>query len=93
MGMRIYGDAFKRDAVPQARLCGYPVLEDSRRLGVSSHTLYRWQRLFAGPAPKVGGIDHQAENRRLKRELARVTGERDIPRKGEPWFAPGSRTM
>jgi hypothetical protein len=35
-------------------------------------------RLFAEPAPKASGIDHEAEARRLKRELARVTEERDI---------------
>ena len=31
------------------------------------------------------GGDHEAENRRPKRELARVTEERDSLEKGEPW--------
>lgn len=35
-------------------------------------------------------MDHEAENRRQKRELARVTEERDILKKGEPWCATGS---
>ncbi len=51
--------------------------------GVSSHTLYKWLRLFAEPSPKWSGIDHEAENRRMKREPARVTEERDIIKQGE----------
>ena len=39
-------------------------------------------KLFGDPAPKPG-VDHEAENRRLKRELARMTEERDILKKGE----------
>jgi transposase len=65
----------------------------SQRLGVSSHSLYKWMKLFTEPAPKAPGVDHEAENRRLKRELAWVTEERDILRKGVPWCATGSSAM
>ncbi len=41
MGTSNYSDAFKRDAVQQIRVRGYPVREVSRRLGVSSHSLYK----------------------------------------------------
>ena len=47
-------------------------------MGVSAHSLYNWMKLFGDPSPKKPGIDHEAENRRLKREPARVTQERDI---------------
>lgn len=93
MGTSNYSDEFKRDAVQQIAVRGYPVREVSQRLGVISHSLYKWLRLFAAPAAKLGSIDHEAENRRLKRELARVTAERDILKKGEPWIATGSRAM
>ena len=93
MGTSNYSDEFKRDAVQQITVRGYQVREVSQRLGVSSHSLYKWLRLFAEPSPKASGIDHEAENRRLKRELARVTEERDILKKGEPWIATGSRAM
>ena len=53
MGTSNYSDEFKRDAVQQITLRGYPVREVSRRLGVSSHSLYKWLRLFAEPAPSV----------------------------------------
>ena len=91
MGTSNYSDEFKRDAVQQITVRGYPVREVSRRLGVSSHSLYKWLRLFAEPAPKLGSIDHEAENRRLKRELAGVTEERDILKKRR-WVQPVSAT-
>jgi transposase len=93
MGTSNYSDEFKRDAVQQITVRGYPVREVARRLGVSSHSLYKWLKLFAEPVSKSVSVDHEAENRRLKRELARVTEERDILRKGEPWIATGSRAM
>jgi len=74
-------DEFKRDAVQQIWVRGYPVREVSRRLGVSSHSLYKWMKLFAEPARGGPAVDHEAESRRLKRELARVTEERDILKK------------
>ncbi|WP_300519031.1 IS3 family transposase [Aliiroseovarius sp.] len=80
MGTSNYSDEFKRDAVHQITVRGYPVREVSRRLGVSTHSLYKWKKLFAEPTPKPG-VDHEAENRRLKRELARVTEECDILKK------------
>jgi transposase len=91
MGTSNYSDEFKRDAVQQITVRGYPVREVSRRLGVSSHSLYKLLRLFAEPAPKLGSIDHEAENRRLKRELARVTEERDILKIATAYFARESQ--
>ena len=91
MGTSNYNDDFKRDAVHQITVRGYPVLEVSRRLGVSTHSLYKWMKQFAEPASKSDGIDHEAENRRLKRELVRVTEERDILKKATAYFARESQ--
>jgi transposase len=91
MGTSNYSDEFKRDAVQQIRVRGYPVREVSQRLGVSSHSLYKWMRQFGEPAPKASGVDHEAEARRLKRELARVTEERDILKKATAYFARESQ--
>lgn len=91
MGTSNYSDEFKRDAVQQITVRGYPVREVSRRLGVSSHSLYKWIKLFAEPAAKAPGLDHEAENRRLKRELARLTEERDILKKATAYFARESQ--
>ena len=91
MGTSNYSDDFKRDAVHQITVRGYPVREVSGRLGVSTHSLYKWMKLFAASAPKSCDVDHESENRRLKRELARVTEERDILKKATAYFARESR--
>ena len=74
-------DLVDNDPVYQITVRSYPVREVYRRLGVSTYSLYKWLQLFGEPVPKPG-VDHEAENRRLKRELARVTEERDILEKG-----------
>ena len=90
MGTSNYSDEFKRDAVHQITVRGYPVREVSQRLGVSTHSLYKWLKQFTESATKPG-VDHDAENRRLKRELARVTEERHILKKAAAYFARESQ--
>ena len=79
-----FSDDFKRDAVAQITERGYLVAEVSERLGVSKHSLYAWRKKFSQPS---GGDDRDAEIRRLKRELLRVTEERDILKKATAYFA------
>jgi transposase len=76
MGKVNFSDEFKRDAVAQITERGYPVAEVSRRLGVSQHSLYVWKKKFAKVSS--GDASKDAEIRQLKRELARMTEERDI---------------
>jgi len=76
MGTGNFTDEFKRDAVAQITERGYPAKEVSKRLGVSTHSLYAWKRKFAMAVS--GDTEKDAEIRRLKRELARVSEERDI---------------
>lgn len=93
MGTSTFSDDFKRDAVAQITERGYPVSEVSERLGVSKHSLYAWKRKFAKTAS--GETEKDAEIRRLKRELARVSEERDILKRGEPWrtrISPGMQS-
>ena len=78
MGKVNFSDDFKRDAVAQITERGYPVAKVSKRLGVSPHSLYAWKKKFSQP---LGGDDKDAEIRRLKRELTRVTEERNILKK------------
>lgn len=85
MGKPNFSDEFKRDAVHQIMVRSYPVREVSERLGVSTHSLYKWMKLF--PAKGQPEKDYEAKNRRLKRELARVTEERDILKKAASYFA------
>lgn len=85
MGKHNFSDEFKRDAVAQITERGYSVAEVSQRLGVSQHSLYAWKRQFARQVSGDAGKD--AEIRHLKRELARVTEERDILKKATAYFA------
>ena len=74
-----FTEEFKRDAVAQVEDRGYPVREVAERLGVSTKSIYTWQKQFSRPAKVVKGVDAQADEiRRLKRDLLRVTEERDI---------------
>lgn len=57
MGTGNYSGEFKQDAVHQITVRGYPVREVSRRLGVSTHSLYKWLKLFGKPVPNAG-VDH-----------------------------------
>ena len=87
MGKANFSDDFKRDAVRQITERGYPVKEVSERLGVSTHSLYAWKKKFSEPEAD----DQAAEVRRLKKELARVTEERDILKKATAYFAKDAK--
>lgn len=91
MGKPNFSEDFKRDAVHQITVRGYPVREVSERLGVSTHSLYKWTKMYAHAASQAASVDHEAENRRLKRELARMTEERDILKKAAAYFAKDVR--
>lgn len=87
-----FTDEFKRDAVAQVVGRGYPVREVAERLGISTKSIYTWQRLFSRPVKVIEEVDAQADEiRRLKRDLARVTEERDILKKATAYFARESR--
>ena len=90
MGKPTYSDDFKRDAVEQIVDRGYPVSEVSKRLGVSAHSLYGWVKKF-GKDRSSGEDDQASELRRLKRELDRVTEERDIFKKAAAYFAKNAK--
>jgi transposase len=81
-----FSEEFKRDAVRQITERGYPVSEVSQRLGVSQHSLYEWKKKFSSGSGNQGN-DQVEEIRRLKKELARMTEERDILKKAAAYFA------
>jgi transposase len=80
-----FSEEFKRDAVRQITERGYPVAEVSQRLGVSQHSLYEWKKISSASGSQ--GNDLSEEIRQLKKELARVTEERDIFKKATAYFA------
>ena len=82
MSTKRYTDEFKIEAVRQVVEYGRPVAEVAERLGVSVHSLYGWRRQHGqGEVGRRVEQDQNAEVRRLKAELRRVTEERDILKK------------
>lgn len=90
MGKANFTEDFKRDAVLQITERGYPVAEVAARLGISKYSLYEWKKRYAKPAA-ARDDDQAAEVRRLKRELQRVTEERDILKKAAAYFAKDAK--
>jgi len=90
MSAKRYTDEFKVEAVRQVVDHGRPVAEVAARLGVTAHSLYAWKRqLSKSDVVRRVEQDQNAEVRRLKAELRRVTEERDILKKAAAYFAKG----
>ena len=86
----IYTAEFKEEAIRQITERGYSVKEVSERLGVSTHSLYKWIKLVK-PDHVEQRNDELLEAKRevltLKAELRRVEEERDILKKAAAYFA------
>ena len=89
-----YSKEFKLEAVKLLKQGDMTATELAIKLGVKRGLLYRWQdqleELGEGaftrkPGPKK--LEDRNENERLRRELARVTEERDILKKAAAYFA------
>lgn len=90
MSIERFPPEFKEEAVRQIVDRGYSVPEVSQRLGVSTHSLYKWVK-----AIKPDKSDQQAtellaaktEILRLRAQLQRTEEERDILKKAARYFA------
>jgi transposase len=86
---------FKREAVQLLESGSRPASELARELGIARNQLYKWQTelrargstAFPGPGARR---ERTTELARLKRELNRVTEERDILKKAALYFAKES---
>jgi transposase len=87
---------FKAEAVRLVAGSGKPVAQIARELGIRDQLLHKWKRQVGAPASGGNGAvsDHftqEEEIRRLRRDLLRVTEERDILKKATAFFANQSR--
>ena len=92
MERKRYGAEFKREAVRLANQLGQSKRQVAQELGIHENLLRTWVRQFAaGKWETIAGTPlksaQQQENERLKRELKRVTTERDILKKAVGYFA------
>ena len=90
MANQRYSPEFKDEAVRQVVDRGYSVAEVAERLGVSSHSLYKWVK---GIKPSKSNqdaaalLDARSENLKLRSKLRRTEEERDILKKAARYFA------
>ena len=79
MSGKRYPEEFKMEAVKQVTDRGYSVAEVAGRLDIATKSLYDWIKKYGDSGSQHETIsEQQAELRRLKAELRRVTEERDI---------------
>ena len=94
MGRRVrHSREFKLEAVRLLELGQKPASELAREVGVRRNQLYKWkeqlgskkEKAFRGPGRRPAS--EESEVARLKRELEKVTEERDILKKAAAYFA------
>ena len=87
-----YPEECKIGAVKQVTEEGHSVAEVAARLGTTTHSLYAWIKRYDPQQPKsTESDDAVAELVKLKKELQRVTEERDILKKAAVYFASQSK--
>lgn len=90
MSSQRYAPEFKDKAVRQILERGYSVAEVSERLGVSSHSLYKWVKAVKPDSREQQAtelIEAKREILRLRSQLRRTEEERDILKKAARYFA------
>jgi transposase len=94
-GPKAFTAEFRREAVRLADSGTAPIAQIARELGIHVETLRGWRR--RANADQDGDVAPttpsalEAENRRLRRELAVLREERDILKKATAFFAKDAR--
>ncbi|HFH0620442.1 TPA: IS3 family transposase [Escherichia coli] len=94
MGTPRFTPEFKEEAVRQITERGYSVAEVSDRLGVSSHSLYKWLRAIKPDNSEQHArdlLEAKSEILKLRAQLKRTEEERDILKKGRAVLCKGAR--
>ena len=94
-GRQGFDEEFRREAVRLAESGTIPIAEVARQLGINTETLRNWRRKARdggepeGVRTTVPSLEE--ENRRLRRESARLLEEREILKKATAFFAKDAR--
>jgi transposase len=82
---------FKESAVKLAIGSANPIAQTAKELGINVNTMHTWIRHYSKPKTKEAGaremIYHCDEIKQLKKELVKVTQERDLLKKATAYFA------
>lgn len=89
-----YSEQFHREAVELAKTTDKPQAEIAHEIGVTRATLRRWVRRAEVDAGQREGrtTEESEEVRQLRRDVRRLTQEREILKKAAVWFAKESET-
>ncbi|HJK86035.1 MAG TPA: transposase [Candidatus Megaira endosymbiont of Stentor roeselii] len=90
---KIYPAEFKESAVKLAIESNMPMAQTAKELGVTRTTLYTWVDKYSKLKESMMRTDEHLydELKRLKKDLARVTQERDLLKKAAAYFAKESQ--
>jgi transposase len=90
---RKFSAEYKREAVAMLNAPGVIVSQIAAELGIGANILGRWRRELRGDPQQAfegNGRSRDEELSQLRRELARVTKERDFLREAAAFFARSS---
>lgn len=90
MSTQRFTPEFKEEAVRQVVERGHSVPEVSARLGVSTHSLYKWVKAVTPDKNERQAselLEAKSEILRLRAQLRRTEEERDILKKAARYFA------
>lgn len=90
---KAYSAEFKESAVKLAIESKQAVAKTAKELGITKTTLYSWVNKYSKPKESIMRTDEYLydELKRLKKELVRVTQERDLLKKAAAYFAKESQ--
>ena len=91
---RIYATEFKESSVKLALETKRPIAHTAKDLGITPDILYSWMDKYSPKDTKMSTNTNDQlheEVKRLKKELAKITEERDLLKKAAAYFAKESR--
>jgi transposase len=88
---RKFTSEFKAEAVALVDASGGNIAKVAKELGVHDSSLGNWVRQAREDAAGAPSVEERAEIRELKRELDRVSRERDILAKAVAFFSASTR--
>jgi transposase len=92
---KTYTAEFRESAVKLANESAKPIAQTARDLGINENTLHTWISKYSRPVDTTKTArtdDHLYEElKRLKKEVAQLTEERNLLKKAAAYFAKEAR--
>ena len=92
---KVYTAEFRESSVKLATESDKAVAQTARDIGVNENTLHTWINKYSRPVDNIKAVrtdEHLYEElKRLKKEVARLTEERDLLKKAAAYFAKEQR--